>query len=98
MLDASLASRPLVRLDVVTFDELLVRFDPFGPGRCLIDLREVRFITPTGLACLAALCQAVQDRGRLTGRWATVELGDRSQRDYLIRSGRGIPVSCGPGA
>ena len=87
MLNSVHALQPVRRLDIVTFDEVLRRSSPFGPTRCVIDLRDVQFVTPAGLVCVAALCQAVYDQGYLVGRWPSVELGTEPQRGYLVRAG-----------
>lgn len=78
-----LPRRPISRLDAVGFDELLRRCAPFDSRYSILDLQDVEFVTPAGLVGVAALCQALRERGR----WASVELGSTNQRSYLVRAG-----------
>lgn len=77
------ATAALDKLDSITFDQLLLRQDPFSAARPLIDLRGVRLVTPAGLVKLAATLHAIARDGRSP----TIAGVEESVRTYLMRSG-----------
>ena len=71
------------KLDAVTFDELIAQQDPFGSPAAILDLRDFGFVTPAALVQLAALCYALEHRGRRP----LIRIEDAAVRSYLQRAG-----------
>lgn len=69
-------------LNEISFDRFLERQNPFDHPDCVFDLRGFRFITPAGLAQLAAACYAVG----LAGRKPIIRTSDNTLLSYLARS------------
>lgn len=79
----ALALKPIDKLDAVTFDEFIGRYDPFGSSECRLDLSDVQLVTPAGMVQLVAACHALKQGGRRP----TVVVPQNSVRSYLCRAG-----------
>jgi hypothetical protein len=73
----------IVKLDSVTFDQLLGDQSPFQGDRPVCDLRPVRLITPAALVQLAAGSFSLARHGRSL----LIRIDDESVRGYLARCG-----------
>ena len=76
-------NEPLNKLDSVTFDQMLEQQYPFGKQDPLIDLGDIRLISPAGLVQLASLCFALVEEGLNP----TILVQDSLVRSYLRCSG-----------
>lgn len=79
----AIAAPAFEKLDSIQFDQLLVRQDPFGAAKPIIDLQGVRLVTPAGLVKLAATLHAIARDGRKP----TITRIGEPIRSYLMRSG-----------
>jgi len=70
------------KLDSVTFDSLLKAQDPFSGGLASLDLTGIRFISPSALTQLAAVCYTAKK----AGQHLTINVPDGSVRNYLLRA------------
>lgn len=70
-------------LTAISFDVLLSRCNPFTGGDCSLDLRDVRFISPSALVQLVASAHAIKKQGASL----TLCVEDSNVRTYLVRSG-----------
>lgn len=72
-----------MKIDSITFDELLRACNPFDQGVSQFDLSEAEFISPAGLVQVTAACHSLAK----AGRQVKVKIGTGDVRGYLSRSG-----------
>lgn len=60
----NLGSQPITKLNAATFDDVLRQQDPFGEPGCRFNLGRVTFVSPAGMAQLAAACHRLHRHGR----------------------------------
>ncbi len=71
------------KLDSVTFDALMARLDPFKKDIDVFDLSGIKFISPSALVQLAAVCYALGAEGHKL----KIISDDQSVCSYLARAG-----------
>ena len=79
----------MIKLDSVSFDELMARQEPFQGGSCTFDLSGVQLITPSALVQLAAVCYALHE----DDQEPVIILDNPSVCTYLARAGFMATVS-----
>ena len=77
------------KLDSNTFDDLLRNGNPFDDGAPVFDLSGIEFISPAGMAQLAAASAMLSSKGTRP----SILIGDPSVRSYLSRAGFAAAVA-----
>jgi len=73
----------IIKLDSISFDDLLKQQDPFGADEATLDLTDVQFVSPAALVQLAAACHALTRDGRPP----VIRVVEPDVRSYLSRAG-----------